>query len=130
MSKTTTRPTRTPINGTRQILSVKGKEPGYEYRIVNDEGDRVALMQEQGYEIVTDKDVRIGDRRIANPTQEGTPAKVSVGGGMQGYLMRIKSDWYAEDQAAKQKQVDESEAAMKADAKKFSDYGELKLSRN
>lgn len=124
------RPTRTPINGARQILSVKGKEPGYEYRIVNDEGDRVALLQEQGYEIVTDKDVKIGDRRIANPTQEGTPAKVSVGGGVQGYLMRIKKDWYEEDQAAKQKQVNETEEAMQKDARKLSDYGEFKLSRN
>lgn len=122
------RPTRAKINGTRQILSVQGKEPGYEYRIVNDEGDRVALMQEAGYEVVTDTSVRIGDRRIANPTQEGTPAKVSVGGGLQGYLMRIKKEWYDEDQAEKQKQVDESEIAMKAEARKSSDYGELKIS--
>ena len=35
---------RTPING-RNILNVTGKEPGYEYRFVNDVGDRVAISK-------------------------------------------------------------------------------------
>lgn len=78
---------RTPINGTRNRLNVRGKEPGYVYRIVNDIDDRIQSLKEMGYEIVTDKDVTVGDKRIANPTQEGSPVKVSVGQGVQAYVM-------------------------------------------
>ena len=42
------RPKRTPL-ANRSVLGIKGKEPGYVYRIVNDIGDRVASFQEQGF---------------------------------------------------------------------------------
>lgn len=126
MAKERTR--RTSINGTRNILKVEGKEPGYEYRIVNDDGDRVSQFQERGYEIVTDKSVKVGDRRIANPTAEGSPVQVSVGGGQKAYIMRIKDEWYKEDQAAKQKEVDETVASMKKDAADNADFGKLQIS--
>lgn len=123
-----TRPQRTPINGTRSVLKIKGQEAGYQYRIVNDEGDRVAQLEAAGYEIVTDPGVQVGDRRVAKATQEGTPVKVSVGGGVQGYVMRIRKDWYDEDQANKLKQVNEIESQMKKDAKAGADYGDVKFS--
>jgi hypothetical protein len=41
---------RTPINGTRNVLNVKGKDPDSEYRVVNDIGDRIQEFQEMGYE--------------------------------------------------------------------------------
>lgn len=118
---------RTPINGTRNILTVRGKEPGFEYRIVNDDGDRVSQFQERGYELVTDSSVQVGDRRIANPTQEGSAIEVSVGGGKKAFLMRIKKEWYDEDQAAKQEYVNETEAGIKREAKSIADYGKLEI---
>jgi len=118
---------RTPINGTRNVLTVQGGEAGYKYRIVNDEGDRVAQFQEQGYEIVTDSSVKVGDRRIANPTKEGSAVEVSVGGGRKAYVMRIKEEWYNEDQKAKQDYVNETEAGIKREANKFADYGKLEI---
>jgi len=126
--KKSTRPTRTPINGTRNVLKIKGQEAGYQYRVVNDEGDRVAQLEAAGYEIVTDQGVQVGDRRVAKATQEGSPIKVSVGGGQQGYVMRIKKDWYDEDQAAKLKQVNELESQIRKDAKAGADYGDVKFS--
>ena len=126
MAKERTR--RTSINGTRNILKVEGKEPGYEYRIVNDDGDRISQFQEMGYELVADKTVKVGARRVANPTAEGSPIQVSVGGGQKAYLMRIKDDLYKEDQAAKQKQVDETVASMKKDAADNADFGKLQIS--
>ena len=81
---------RTSINGTRNVLNISGKEPGWSYRVVNDVGDRIEQLKEIGYEIVEDSKVQVGDRRIANPTKEGSPVKVSVGGGVQGYVMRIR----------------------------------------
>lgn len=123
----TTRTRRTPINGTRNRLNVRGQEPGYVYRIVNDIDDRIQTLQEMGYEIVTDKNVTVGDKRIANPTQEGSPVKVSVGQGIQAYVMRQKQEWYDEDQAAKNARNDELEATMKREAKDAGFYGKLKI---
>ncbi len=125
--KSTGRVKRASVNGKRNVLTVSGKDPNFEYRIVNDTGDRVASMQERGYEIVTDKGVTVGDRRIANPTQEGSPVQASVGGGTKAFVMRIRKDWYEEDQAAKAQQTAEVEAAMKRDAKEGM-YGKLEIS--
>lgn len=124
--KPTTRVTRASVNGKRNVLTVSGKDPEFEYRIVNDTGDRVAIMQERGYEVVTDKNVKVGDRRIANPTQEGSPVQASVGGGEKAFVMRIRKDWYQEDQQAKAAQINEMEAAMKRDAKEGM-YGKLEI---
>lgn len=111
------RPVRNPVSG-RNILTVKGKEPGYHYRIVNDEPDRIARFQEGGYELVSNESVKVGDNRVSLPTAEGTVKQMSVGGGQKAYLMRIKKEWYDEDQKEKQKRVDELEATTKANAMK------------
>lgn len=122
------RPTRTPL-GTRSRLAVKGREPGFHYRIVNDVEGRIQDFIDAGYEVVSDDGVTVGDKRIANPTQEGSPVKIHVGGGNQAYLMRIKDEWKAEDDAAKQAQLNDLEESMKAKAKENSFYGDIKISK-
>lgn len=119
---------RTPV-GVRNVLTVAGKEAGYEYRIVNDTGDRVEQFKAAGYEVVSAKDVTIGDRRVSAASAEGTAATVSVGGGTKAVVMRIKSEWYEEDQGRKQESVDQTEAATKADALKGT-YGKLDINRD
>jgi hypothetical protein len=123
----TSRVRRTPINGVRNRLNVRGKEPGYQYRIVNDVDDRIKSFEEMGYEVVTDSSVSVGDKRVAIGTREGSPAKVSVGQGVQAYVMRQKQEWYDEDQKAKQVHVNELEASMKRDSEKEGFYGKLKI---
>lgn len=118
---------RTPINGTRNRLSVRGKEDGYVYRFVNDIDDRIQSFQEMGYEIVTNSDLTVGDKRVATPTAEGSPQKVSVGQGVQAYLMRQKQEWFDEDQKAKQAQVNELESSMKREAQSAGFYGKLNI---
>jgi hypothetical protein len=125
-TKRTGRVTRASINGVRNVLTVSGKDPDYVYRIVNDDGDRVAQMQERGYEVVTDSTVTVGERRVANPTQEGSPVMASVGGGKKAYVMRIRKDWHAEDQAAKAAHIAQTEGAMLASAKEGM-YGKLEI---
>ena len=124
-TKTTTRPQRTPL-ANRSVLSVKGREPGYEYRIVNDVGDRVEMFKSMGYEVVADDSVQIGERRIANPSREGSPVQVSVGGGTKAFLMRQKDIWYKEDQATKEAQLKDQEQAMRTEAQSGM-YGKLKI---
>ena len=119
------RPTRTPV-GRRNILSVKGKEAGYEYRIVNDEYDRIDSFKEAGWEVVTNTAVSVGDKRVGNANTPGTAAQVSVGQGTKGVVMRIKKEWYDEDQAAKRAQAYEAEASTRRDARNGADYGDIK----
>lgn len=122
---------RTPING-RNILSVSNKEPGYEYRFVNDVGDRVEIFKERGWELVDSADVRIGDRRVENPGPLGSKAQAAVDKtGTKAFLMRIKKEWYDEDQAEKGKAIAEQELAMKQQALSSNDLrtGKLEVSR-
>lgn len=129
VSSTQNKRVRRQSLSTRNVLTVSGKDPNYEYRIVNDVGDRISQFQEMGYELVSDPGLTVGDRRIANPTAEGSPVKVSVGGGTQGYVMRIKKEWYDEDQAAKQEIPNRIEQAMKREAKDSSDFGNVTIGK-
>ena len=107
------RPTRTPL-GQRNRLAIKNKEPGYVYRIVNDDDDRVEQLMEQGYEIAPKERVgAVGDRRVDDPSSLGTSKHFSVGRGTKAVVMRQREEWYKQDQAAKQAYVDETEKGMK-----------------
>lgn len=117
---------RTPING-RNILTVTGKEPGYTYRIVNDAGDRVAQFLDAGYELVDASAVQVGDRRVDRANPEGSKAQVSVGKGDKAFVMRIKDEYYKEDQLAKQEHVNALEHSIKQTAKEKADYGSVTI---
>ena len=120
---------RTPV-GTRNVLSVRGKEAGFEYRVVNDDSDRIEQFKAAGYEVVLARDVTIGDKRVSATSPEGSAASVSVGDGKKGVIMRIRKDWYDEDQAAKQRSIDELEATTKQDAISGASYGKLEITRS
>lgn len=117
---------RTPIAG-RNVLTVNGKEPGYEYRIVNDAGDRIAQFLDAGYELVDASAVTVGDKRVNKATPEGTKAQVSVGKGDKAFVMRIKSDFYQEDQEAKREHINRLEQTIKQTASGSADYGNLTI---
>ncbi len=119
---------RVPV-GTRKVLTVAGKDPDYEYRIINDSGDRVQEFLDAGYELVERDSVRVGDKRVGSASAEGTKAQLSVGQGMKGFVVRIKKEWYQEDQARKQAHVNELESATKAKALDGT-YGKLDITRD
>lgn len=122
------RPNRKPV-GYRNRLAVHEKDPGYVYRWVNsaaDGGDRVAIMEESGYEKVQKSTVRQGNGRIES-SPLGSFETVPGGGGDTLVLMRQKADWYAEDQAAKQARVDELDQAQKKTPDGF--YGKITTSK-
>ena len=118
---------RVPV-GTRNVLTVAGKDPNYQYRIINDSGDRVQEFMDAGYELVEKDSVRVGDKRVNSATAEGTVSQVSVGQGQKGYIVRIKKEWYQEDQAKKQRQVNDQERATKEKALDGT-YGKLEITR-
>jgi regulator of protease activity HflC (stomatin/prohibitin superfamily) len=117
---------RTPIAG-RNVLTVNGKEPGYVYRVVNDAGDRIAQFLDAGYELVSADSVTVGDKRVNQATAEGSKAQVAVGKGDKAFVMRIKDEYYKEDQAAKQAHVDRLEQSIKQNASSVADYGTLDI---
>lgn len=119
------RPRRSPL-GSRNRLEVQNKEPGYVYRIVNDVDGRVERLEEQGYNIVPNAKIgAAGSKRVDNPTAPGSSSYLSVGQGTKAVVMRIREEWYKEDQNAKQTEIDELEATMKTRG----DYGKLEITR-
>ena len=121
------RPERIPVSGNRDILTIKGKEPGFEYRIVKDKPGRVEKFLDAGYEIVTHA-AKVGDPRVGTPEPEGSPVKISLGQGEQGYLMRIPKEWYDEDQKRKQDDIEEREKLMVRQHKE-GHYGNIEITR-
>ena len=116
---------RTPIT-VRNRLSVKDQDANYHYRIVNDVDDRIEQFKSNGYEVV--ENTKVGDKRVDNASSLGSTSAISVGQGTKAVVMRIRKDWFEEDQSAKLAQVKAVEDTMKQDAKKASDYGSLDIS--
>ena len=127
-TRVSTRTKRTPVNG-RNVLTVTGKEPGYVYRVVNMTGDRVNQFLDAGYELVDSKDVRVGDRRVDAATPEGSQAQVVVnkGDGQKAVVMRIKQEWYDEDQKLKAEEVKKLEQSITQNLAGKADYGQVKI---
>jgi hypothetical protein len=119
---------RSPL-ARKNILTVSGKDPAFHYRIVNDTEDRVAELTEQGYEPELASKVQVGDKRVSKATPEGSIMSMSVGSGRKAIVMKIRKDWYEEDQQIKQEHVAETERATKKEALNGT-YGKFEASRD
>lgn len=122
------RVTRTPV-GRRNVLTVHGKEPGFEYRIANDEGDNVERLLAAGYVIEDADKITVGDHRIQKVSAPGSKAEVSVGKGMKAFVMKQKEEYYKEDQAAKQADIRKLEDSSKENALSGTDYGDFRTDK-
>lgn len=109
--------------------SISGdKDPDFVYRFVNDTGSRIHNFKQAGYELVQDTELAVGDSRVTDADDLGTAKRVISNDGTTSYLMKIKREYYQEDQEAKQAQIDEQESAMKQEATQGM-YGSLKVGR-
>lgn len=120
----------------RQPLNVEGRDPNFEYRIVNDTPGRVDRFKLAGW--VPDEATTVGDSRAGKASQMGSVSGAPVGRGTNGIVMKIPKGLYKEDQIAKQKKVDESEELMLEEAAEAVNQaaggkdewrGEIKLNR-
>ena len=117
---------RVPVSGMRDIMTVFGKDPAYNYRWVVDVdegGNEIWNFTRGGYEFApceTDSgELVIGQQAVYKSEQKGENiVRIPSGQGKFSYLMRIKKEWYDTDQAAKWKEVDDQEAGI------FNRYGE------
>lgn len=115
----------------RGPLSIAGdKDPDFVYRFVNDTGSRLHNFQQAGYEVVDDDGLTVGDARVSDASSLGSAKRVISNDGTASVLMRIKKEWYDEDQAAKADLLAEQEAAMKKEATQGMDYGKLSLTKD
>jgi hypothetical protein len=112
--KRTERKERIPVNGARDILTVRNKDPNYEYRWVLDIPGRLIKFQDGGWEVVSE-DLEVGQKAVDSPSKVGSAITKNMGGNKVGVLMRIPREWYNEDQMAKQDKVDALEASMQED---------------
>ena len=121
------RRTRSPIDGRRNILTVKGLAPGMVGRWVDNTPERVEQLTEQGYEPVREK-VQVGDIAIDQGQPMGAVVTKRTGGGKEAILMQIPEEWYKADQAEKQKRVNQREAATRQEDKAKDFYGSVETS--
>jgi len=120
---------RIPI-GRRNILSIeKGKlDPNYEYRVVNDEPGRIKMFRDAGWEVVERREgLHMGDSDVGTESQLGSLMTKVVGKDKIGYLMRIKKEFYKEDQEAKAAAIRQTESGLKSQHEKEGRYGAVKI---
>lgn len=121
---------RVPIGAQRDITNVHDTPEGFKDRWVNDDGDRVNKFKAAGYEMVDA--AKMGSSNVDGSHSENGAVSKDMGKGVTAYLMRQREEYYAEDQAEKQKIVDRSEDSMrrkKVNAQDSTDgnYGEVKI---
>lgn len=103
------RPERIPVSGQRNLINVRGIDSKkYELRWVNDVDDRIRVFERGGWEKVTE-DVDIGDRTADSSNSKQSFVTKYMGANVTAYLMKIKKEWYEEDQASKSKALKEAE---------------------
>lgn len=120
------RPSRTPVHEQKDKLTVE-TDPNYQYRWVNsNDPKRVEVFKKAGYEVAPDVG-QVGDSVTdSQVTQTTGVTERYMGGGTKAILMRIRRDWYEEDQAKKAEDLDAREKQMLREAKQDR-YGELKV---
>lgn len=131
------RPTRVPVSGLRDILTVLNKDDEYHYHFVSDSdarGGKILKYQRGGYTLVSADEVDIGEESVYKQHDGGSIVRVPSGGKFL-FLMKIRKDWYEEDQKLKQDQIDEVERSIMRDINPndadddLGQYGKVKLSR-
>lgn len=114
--------TRIPMSVPRSKLTTPDI-PGHHCHWLNDYAGRILQAQQAGYEFVSPEDALITMPDVAgSPVGAGTDlgSRVSVvvgknedGTPLRAYLMKIRSEWFKEDQAIAQGRVDDVHEAMR-----------------
>ncbi len=135
------KPTRIPVSGIRDIMTVLGKDPNFEYRFVLDKiegGARIMRFNRGGWTFARNDDmpggITVGTESVYKSKKDGSIVRFPTGEGYFSYLMKIKKEWYDEDQAAKADAIDAVEetiirAGRPDGEENKGQYGSVKISR-
>lgn len=117
------RPTRERVrnvfNGTQAKLTVNHQIPGYKLHIFNDEPGRIQTAIDGGWEFVQPQEVGgTKDSVTSGNTDLGDKVRFLVGtsekgDGLYAYLLKIKQEWWEEDQNETQKRNDRVDDAIR-----------------
>lgn len=143
MSRTPTRDTsvrkeRIPVSSQRAPLRYKGLDhKNFVHRWVLDRDDRIAMFLDAGYDFVTPTEhgTKVGEPTVdsSSGTNSNRVTKSAGFGSLRLILMRIPREFYEEDQAKKQLEVDASEESMRhpktGQKAEGVDYGRVTFSR-
>jgi hypothetical protein len=123
---------RNVFNGTEGKLKVNNQIEGYHLYIFNDTPGRINAALDNGYEFVSPNEVGgVSENVVSRNTDLGDKVRYLVGQvdgePLYAYLMKIKQEWWDEDQSSLQTKNNVIDAAIqsgqnvKGDAGKF--YG-------
>ena len=107
---------RIPMGENRLKMTLP-KMPGYHMRWFNDVGDRIEKAKQAGYTHILKAGVKVGNGPESGHTDLGSVVSRPVGVQSDGtplraYGMKIKEEWYNEDQARKSRAIKETEAQI------------------
>lgn len=128
--KSQVRPDRVPVyEANRNKITVTGLDhDNFQYRWVNDIGDRLQVFLDAQWEFIPKAGLKIGDGGIDNSSRTTSALSKGMGGGVVAYLMRIPKDIWLLDQERKEEQdIAPLEADMRRNAKESSDYGRFEV---
>lgn len=101
---------RVPFGTPRTKLSVSRQVHGHHIHWVNDITGRVEEAEQAGYEFVRGSEIGSRDdepvKRFVGTKEDGSA--------LYAYLMKIKQEWYDEDQKEVQRAVDTVDSAIKS----------------
>ncbi len=115
--------------GTRNKFEYINKDPNYVYRVAVDSdktGDRLETLKDMGYEHAPAGIHRMGNARVDGDSNQGTIETQNAGNGATGYLMRIKREWYEDDQKEKAARIEATEQGLKTPSTDGT-YGSIKI---
>lgn len=115
----TPRKTRASFNGTEGKLRIQNEIEGYHCHIFNDVPGRIEQALEVGYEFVSPNEVGgTATNVVSRNTDIGDKVRFLVGTSetnepLYAYLMKIRNEFYEEDQNVMQARVDRTDAAIR-----------------
>lgn len=108
------------LNGTESKLKIGNLIEGFHLHWMNDNGNRIDDALDAGYEFVKPEEVGgMSNNNVTSRNQELSKDKVRllVGTTQEGplfaYLMKIRQDWYEEDQEALHEKNDAVDTAIR-----------------
>lgn len=119
---------RMPIGVRRDITAVKDTPTHSVDRWVNDVPGRVEIFRQAGYENV--EQACVGDSGVDGTHSSNGVVSRDMGQGTTAYLMRQRREYFDQDQAEKQRHINEGEEAMRRDKNDTRDdgfTGEIKI---
>lgn len=117
---TSERARRGVFNGTQQKLTVQGDIEGYHMHIFNDIAGRIEEALSAGYEFVSPTEIGgTSVNVVSRNTDLGDKVRFQVGkddngGPLYAYLLKIRQEWFDEDQGITQERNDLVDEAIRS----------------